>query len=323
MALALILLEPGGQLFAIVPRSFCNGPYYRPFREFVFQHAAIRHIHLFASRRKAFKDDKVLQENVIIRLERSGAQGNVCVSHSADDSFTDLTVQEHAFDRIVLPGDGEQFIHLPTSIGQCVIESLSGIRFVLDDLGIAVSTGPVVDFRLKEHIVPTLIKGAVPLLYPGHFAGNVTQWPKDGVKRGNAIKLNGDTRKWLYPNGFYTVARRFSSKEERRRIVASVVTPDTFGGATMLGFENHLNVFHEGKHGLPEDLAHGLAAFLNTTAVDECFRRFNGHTQVNATDLRLMKFPSRKALIGLGKWALRQDELTPDRLDDRLGKLLE
>ena len=54
----------------------------------------------------------------------------------------------------------------------------------------------------------------------------------------------------------------------------------------MLGFENHLNVLHEDKHGLPEKLAYGLAAFLNTTAVDENFRRFNGHTQVNATDLR-------------------------------------
>ena len=61
----------------------------------------------------------------------------------------------------------------------------------------------------------------------------------------------------------------------------------------MLGFENHLNVFHEDKRGLPENLAHGLAAFLNTTAVDDHFRRFNGHTQVNATDLRLMKYPSR------------------------------
>jgi len=91
----------------------------------------------------------------------------------------------------------------------------------------------------------------------------------------------------------------------------------------MLGFENHLNVFHEGKRGLPEDLAHGLAAFLNTTAVDENFRRFNGHTQVNATDLRLMKYPSRKALIGLGKWARSQGELTQAVLDNQLNKLAE
>jgi adenine-specific DNA-methyltransferase len=117
------------------------------------------------------------------------------------------------------------------------------------------------------------------------------------------------------------VARRFSAKEERRRLVASVVTPESFPDSPMLGFENHLNVFHEDKHGLPENLAYGLAAFLNTTAVDESFRRFNGHTQVNATDLRLMKYPSRQMLIALGKWASEQGHLTQAMLDDQLKKV--
>jgi adenine-specific DNA-methyltransferase len=66
-----------------------------------------------------------------------------------------------------------------------------------------------------------------------------------------------------------------------------------------------------------------LAAFLNTTAVDDNFRRFNGHTQVNATDLRMMKYPSRPALIALGKWARAQSELTQTMLDNQLRKLAE
>lgn len=33
VALTLALMAPGGQIVAIIPRSFCNGPYYRPFRE--------------------------------------------------------------------------------------------------------------------------------------------------------------------------------------------------------------------------------------------------------------------------------------------------
>jgi tRNA1(Val) A37 N6-methylase TrmN6 len=321
VALALLLMKPGGQLVAIIPRSFCNGPYYKPFREFLLRYAALRHVHLFASRSKAFKDDDVLQENVILQLERDGQQGDVTVSNSTDDSFADLSTHVHPFARIVFPNDPEQFIHVPTSLERGVIEQSPGIRFSLNEIELGISTGPVVDFRLEKYIEQTPAKGTVPLLYPGHFIQHETQWPKEGMKRGNAIKLNADTEKWLYPNGFYTVVRRFSSKEERRRIVASVVNPDTFKGATMLGFENHLNVFHENKRGVPENIAHGLAAFLNTTAVDDHFRRFNGHTQVNATDLRLMKYPSRAALIALGQWARAQDKLTQEMLDDQLRKL--
>lgn len=82
-----------------------------------------------------------------------------------------------------------------------------------------------------------------------------------------------------------------------------------------------MNLFHEGKHGLPEALARGLVVFLNTTAVDEHFRRFNGHTQVNATDLKQMKYPSRDTLIDLGKWAMQQGVLTQEEIDGKLGTL--
>lgn len=110
--------------------------------------------------------------------------------------------------------------------------------------------------------------------------------------------------------------------EEKRRIIAAVVQPGAFGGADALGFENHLNVFHERKHGLPEALARGLALFLSTTAVDENFRRFNGHTQVNATDLKLMKYPSRAALIALGEWGMANDSApTPAMIDAQFEKL--
>ena len=319
VALSLSLLEDHGQLVAIVPRSFCNGPYYRPFREYILERAAILQIHLFASRDTAFKDDEVLQENVIIALERGARQSDVTVTTSTDASFVDMETNRYSFDRIVFPGDSERFIHVPTSPEFNAIERSRAIRFTLDDIGIKVSTGPVVDFRLKEHLRDMPDEDTVPLLYPSHFKGQTTDWPNPELKKPNAICRNAQTEKWLYPNGFYCVVRRLSSKEEKRRIVASVVTPDSFPGTDALGFENHLNVFHEGKHGLTEALAHGLAAFLNTNAVDENFRRFNGHTQVNATDLRLIKYPNKKSLIALGERTMRNHEqiqsLTAEQLE--------
>ncbi len=322
VALAVLLMVPNGQIVAIIPRSFCNGPYYRSFRNFILQRAAIRHIHLFESRSKAFKDDEVLQENIIIKLERGGQQEDVTISTSTDDSFTDLITHKHPFNRIVFSGDPEQFIHIPTSLKENTIEQSPAIHYSLIDLGLTVSTGPVVDFRLKDYLRDMPQPDTVPLLYPIHFAGQNIKWPKLDIRKSNAIQRNTETEKWLYPNGFYCVVRRFSSKEEKRRIVASVIQPNTFGNARMIGIENHLNVYHENKHGLPEALARGLAMYLNSTSVDENFRRSSGHTQVNATDLRMMKYPSRKTLIAFGEWAISCNEPTQDMIDEQLKNLI-
>jgi len=315
IALALVQMAPGGLMVAIIPRSFCNGPYYRPFRDFLLERASIRQMHLFESRSKAFSDDQVLQENIIICLERDGKQGPVTISTSTDDSFSDLTSCDIPFERIVFPDDPERFIHVQTTTDKSAIELSSAVRYSMADIGIKLSTGPVVDFRLKEYLRDSPEEGAVPLIYPGHLKAYKTTWPIPNFKKSNAIIANNDTEKWLYPNGFYCVVKRFSSKEERRRVVANLITPTDFSEYTMLGFENHLNVFHDNKNGLPEALASGLTVYLNTTAVDEHFRRFSGHTQVNATDLKRMKYPSRENLLKLGKWALEQENITQEGID--------
>jgi adenine-specific DNA-methyltransferase len=82
----------------------------------------------------------------------------------------------------------------------------------------------------------------------------------------------------------------------------------------VVGFEDHLNYFHQGGRGIDVTLARGLATFLNSTLVDDYFRQFSGHTQVNATDLRVMRYPTRAQLLALG----RRIETTPaqEDLDD-------
>jgi adenine-specific DNA-methyltransferase len=319
VGLALELLELGGELVAIIPRSFCNGPYYQPFRRFILRRAEIRHIHLFDARNKAFKDDGVLQENIIIKMVRGRDQGSVTVSTSTDDSFADYEEKPRAFARIVFPDDADQFIHIPTGDDEQILERAS-FSHSLADLGLTVSTGPVVDFRLRDDLRANPEAGTVPLLYPGHFNGTGLHWPKLGFKKPNAIRDCVEIRKWLYPNGFYAVVRRFSSKEERRRIVANVIDPAHLP-AEVIGIENHLNVFHAKRQPISEDLAHGLAAYLNATAVDTYFRRFNGHTQVNATDLRAMRYPSSDALIALGQWAKTRASISQDEIDERVNSL--
>ena len=319
VALALALLESKGELVAIIPRSFCNGPYYYPFRRYLLDNSSIRHIHLFKARDKAFKDDEVLQENVIILLERNGFQDNVKVSTSTDNTFADMQTYTYPFSKIVFPDDAASFIHIPLSPEKSVIEKTPTIRYTLSDLDIKVSTGPVVDFRVKNHLHLLPTHNTVPLLYPVHFTSNGLSWPLEGMKKSNAIEICSETEKWLYPIGFYCVVRRFSSKEEKRRIVANVVDPSTFANVSRLGFENHLNVFHQNKQGLQPALAYGLTAFLNTVAVDTYFRRFSGHTQVNASDLKQLKYPSSKVLIQVGKLIMNNKLPDKELIEKNLG----
>lgn len=322
VALSLQLLVKEGELVAIIPRSFCNGPYYKPFRKFILQAASLEHIHLFGSRDKAFKDDEVLQENVIIKLVRGKAQGAITVSHCTDGSFGDY--KETIIDcRDVLKADDtEQFIHIPDGAESEAITPAGQFRHTLGHLGVTVSTGPVVDFRMKSHLRKSPEAGTVPLLYPCHVAGSRVSWPLENTKKANALILDDHTRRWLYPAGCYTVVKRFSAKEEKRRVMATVVRPDDLGNFDSVAFENHLNVIHFNKKGIPEELAYGICAYLNSTMVDRNFRAFNGHTQVNATDLRMLKYPDRKALVKLGRWAKMAGPATQEQIDAHVRELL-
>ncbi len=295
------LLTPGGQLVGITPRSFCNGPYFRPFREDFLNHMELRQIHVFQSRRAAFRKENVLQENVIFHAVRGASQPRqMVVSSSSGECGDEVTKMMVPFSEVVNPGDSERFIHIPSAASHSdAREQMEALNSSLESLGVTVSTGRVVDFRLKESLRKVAERGTVPLLYPCHFSGGTISWPKPHSRKPNAILDNSGTRPWLVPKGIYLLTKRFTAKEERRRLVACLFDPDLVG-AEWIGIENHLNYFHEGGRGLGRNLALGLYAFLNSTVVDQYFRRFSGHTQVNATDLRSLPYPNREKLEAIG-----------------------
>jgi adenine-specific DNA-methyltransferase len=316
------LLIPGGQLVGITPRSFCNGPYFRPFREDFLSQLELRRLHVFESRQAAFRDDSVLQENIIFHAVKGRNQSDeILISSSSGEHHGDMTETVFPFAEIVHPHDVEKFIHIPSDASHAKAkETMSGLRSSLASLGVTVSTGRVVDFRLKDSLRKEPDRGTVPLLYPCHFNGGTVHWPKLEARKPNAILDNDATRPWLVPAGVYLLTKRFTSKEERRRLVACLYDPDLVS-ADRVGFENHLNYFHAGGHGLERTLAVGLYAFLNSTVVDQYFRRFSGHTQVNATDLRTLTYPDRSTLQAMGR-ELQNLNVSQDEIDHLVTKHL-
>jgi adenine-specific DNA-methyltransferase len=320
LALLAQLLQGGGELIAITPRSFCNGPYFRPFRVQFLDLMSLRRIHLFDSRSIAFRDDDVLQENIITRSAKTPIHPNR-ITVSASDGTPGGRGKKRSclYGDVVSPEDKDKVIHLTIDSAQEKYRKQIGqFNFYLQDLGIKVSTGRVVDFRAREFLRHHHGPDTVPLIHPCHFNSGFISWPKEHRRKPNAIVSSEQTRDLLVPSGVYVLVKRFTSKEEKRRVVACIYDPSRVP-ANLVGFENHLDYFHADGNGLPMDLAKGLAAFLNSTIVDAFFRQFNGHTQVNASDLKRLRFPSRSELERLGR---KIADKFPDQegVDDLLAK---
>lgn len=302
LALIVRLLERGGELVAITPRSFCNGVYFRPFRQELLSSVALRRLHVFESRDAAFEADDVLQENVIIHAIKGEQQSDrVIVSSNSGAPGDSSNAREVVFSEVVGPNDSEKFIHFPVT--DALIRSrdiMETLPCSLSELGLSVSTGRVVDFRARAFLRDVPGQQTVPLIYPAHFDRGFIRWPRDNTRKPSAIEDNAETRNLLVTSEMYVLTKRFTAKEETRRVVACIYDPQRVT-AVRVGFENHLNYFHSNGHGVDPELARGLAAFLNSTMLDLYFRRFSGHTQVNATDLRNLRYPAKTMLLRIAR----------------------
>jgi len=301
--LSIRLLESGGQIVAITPRSFCNGPYFKKFRVAFLSMMSLKRIHVFLSRKKAFGDDNVLQENLIYHAIR-GLQKpkSVIISASESIDFDNAHILSMPYSHVVYPNDRDAFIHLGVDDANLdVMKRMECIVSSLNKLNLNVSTGRTVDFRAREHLRRSPQQGTVPLIYPCHFRHGFINWPVESGKKPNAIASLPETSDLLLESGYYVLTKRFSSKEQERRVMAAIYDPLRVN-APFVSFENHVNYFHRQGKGLPADLAKGLALYLNSTIVDQYFRLFSGHTQVNATDLRKMPYPTYDQLLRLGAY---------------------
>jgi adenine-specific DNA-methyltransferase len=301
VSIAAKLLQEKGEMVSITPRSFCNGPYFKSFRKRLFNVMQLKRIHLFNSRTTSFRQDNVLQENIIFySIKGKGEPGNVIISSSDSPQDKYMTVIEVKSNSVISPDDPEAFIRIiPDEINSQIARKMSFFKSKLEDLNLHVSTGKIVDFRAIAFLRQSPSSKTVPLIHPANLSGGFVKWPLD-LKKPAYVITNKEIKNLLVPNGNYVLTKRFTTNEEKKRIVASVFDASRFD-FPLIGFENRVNYFHQNAKGMDMFLAKGLAAFLNSTLVDLFFRQFNGHTQVNATDLRNLYYPTQDELKSLGK----------------------
>lgn len=291
IALGLRMLTDRGQQVAITPRSWMNGTYYSSFRRQFTSIAGIDSIHTFESRSKVFGDTGVLQEAIVVSSTRGMWADDVKV-YTSHDHRDEASVRIVAYQDVVTA----DFIHVPATQkdADAVAWMTRYAHHTLEDLGLKVSTGRVVDFRSRDRLHMERIEGAWPMVNASHIKQGRIHHPV-GTKKPEWFHTSPEAAsKLLVPAGAYVLIKRFSAKEERRRVSAAVWKSDD-----AVAFDNKLNYVHRDGGGLDVGIARGIAVFLNSTQIDDYFRVFSGHTQVNATDLRQMRFPSHEQLRAL------------------------
>ena len=149
---AIRTLAHGDGLVAITPRSFSNGPYFRDLRSDLLTRASFHRIHVFATRDRIFADADVLQENIIFSMQLGTPPTDITITTSLDAIDSLNLVTRHP-NQVVHPNDPQRFIRLPLDDDALSIaERMATMPCTLSALGCSVSTGRVVDFRVKEYL---------------------------------------------------------------------------------------------------------------------------------------------------------------------------
>lgn len=321
MAVAADLLRDGGEIVVITPRSYFNGPYFKRFRKWFFARMTARQIHVFESRTEAFQEDEVLQENVILLAEKGGKPREVVLSSSIGRNFQKLIRHTLPYRRVIEDPSGDHFVRVATNgLEQQIVDAVDSLPHQFRELPFQISTGPVVTFRSREFLRRERFKNTSPLLWMHNVHPFVTRFPvKNGKPR--HILVSEESRRLLVPAKRYVLLKRFTAKEERRRLVAGILeAQDSY--APFVGLENHLNYVYGTDGELSEAEALGLAALFNSVLIDRYFRAISGNTQVNAAEIRAMPVPCVETIRNIGLEVKRNNDGTPRTVERAIGEVL-
>lgn len=307
LSIAAMLLSATGELIFIIPRSFTSGSYFKPFRLFIYDKLCFKFVHLFNSRREAFSRDNVLQETLILKaVKRTDLMDSYNITVSTSEGAQDLEIakkKDYAIKTLIDFNTKEKIFHLPTHEDEeRVLQLFHEWKHRLRDFGIQISTGPVVSFRLRKYLVADTASypnSTVPLFWLHNVTKMSFEWPKPIEGKEQHIETNEDTNTWLSLNRNYVLLRRFSTKDDKSRLIACPYF-STLVKSPYIGIENKLNYIYGLNSELDEPVMLGLSALLNSSVFNIYFRTFNGNVNVSATELREMTFPPLRDIKSIG-----------------------
>ena len=166
------------------------------------------------------------------------------------------------------------------------------------------------DFRNREALRDTAEEQAVPLFYAQHIQDGRVVFPI-GKEHEYIVTTQPGL---LQANANYLFVKRFTAKEEHRRLQCGVYLARKHSGYTTISTQNKIN-FIGGLKALSECVVYGLYVLFNSTLYDCYYRILNGSTQVNSTEINSMPMPPMSVIEAMGKELIRTRDMSETSCD--------
>ncbi|MEG1895801.1 MAG: Eco57I restriction-modification methylase domain-containing protein [Oscillospiraceae bacterium] len=314
VSMSLFNLESSGEMVYIIPRSWTSGAYFRNFREYLFNNGNLEQVHLFVSRTKVFEQESVLQETMIIKVQKSAHQETIKITTSnSNRDFADIQTITMPFE-IVVSGP-EKYVYLVTTQDEeNVLKYFKQFKDTLPSIGLKMKTGITVDFRCREYLRNTRDGDTVPLLYAQHIKGNRVVFPI-----GKEFEYITQERSGLLQrNKNYLFVKRFTTKEEKRRLQCGIYLKNTLPEYAFISSQNKINFIESTDRDLTEEEVYGLYVLFNSTMYDKYYRILNGSTQVNSTEINSVPVPPLDTIREMGQLLINRSDLSVELCDEIL-----
>lgn len=319
-SMSLFNLKDNCEMVYIIPRSWTSGEYFKAFRHYFLKIGKLEQIHLFVSRDKVFSQEQVLQETIIIKVRKTPLPPDnvVITSSQTNNDFQNLTKISVPYANVV---SGQSlYVYLPTSQDDVhTIRLINRYKNTLPDEGFRMRTGIVVDFRQWEELRKEPGEHVLPLFYSQHIHnGRVNHNPSGKDFDWIIDSIPGLIQK----NKNYVFCKRFTAKEERRRLQCGIYLASDFPEYEFIGTQNKINYVDtiDGSE-LSLPLTYGIYALLNSTLFDMYYRILNGSTQVNSTEINNIPVPPVSDIAEIGDKLIKADDLSTPICDEIINEV--
>lgn len=288
--LALRWTAANGVIAYVTPTSFLAGEYFKALRGLLAEEAPPQAVDFISARKDVFDD--VLQETMLATYRR-GAKAAAASVHFIGVAGNGGAATITPAGKFELPQDPRSPWLLPRYPDHtALIKRMTAMPHRLKDWGYKVSTGPLVWNRHKDQLRDHPNGNTRPLIWAEAIAAQ-GQFQFKAEKRNHRPYFElreGDG--WLEIDRPCVLLQRTTAKEQCRRLIAAELPKSFISTHGSVVVENHLNMVRPRENAPAKVSPAALAAFLNSSIVDQAFRCISGSVAVSAFELEALPVPS-------------------------------